>query len=245
MAAPDRGVRSSCASPLSTFTDATRVAAEYQRGRVLLAGDAAHIQPPAMAMGLSVGVQDAVNLGWKLAAVINGTAPDGLLDSYHSERQPIGQQLIRNVQGSLILALTGDELEPLRSVVRELVTYKDAAGHLAGMVSGLSIRYDMGSCEHPQLGLRMPPDRELALTDGTRTRVAELLHPARGVFITTIDDSEAAHLVTDWADRVDIVTGNWIAAQAPSSPAALEEVLIGPTATSPGQPQVAATCPRH
>jgi 2-polyprenyl-6-methoxyphenol hydroxylase-like FAD-dependent oxidoreductase len=213
---------------LSTFSDATRVAAEYRRGRVILAGDATHVQPPAMAMGLSVGVQDAVNLGWKLAAVIKGTAPDSLLDSYHSERHPIGEQLIRNVQASLTLALTGDELDPLRSVMRELVSYKDAAAHLVGMVSGLSIRYDMGAGEHPLLGLRMPPDRELALTDGTRTRVAELLHPARGVFITASDDSEARRLITGWADRVDIVNGNWVPAQPPGLPAALDEVLIRP-----------------
>jgi 2-polyprenyl-6-methoxyphenol hydroxylase-like FAD-dependent oxidoreductase len=209
-------------------SDAAGLAAEYRRGRVFLVGDAAHSIPPMAAWGLSAGVQDAVNLGWKLAAVINGGAPDGLLDSYHSERHPIGQQLMRNVQAALMLGATGNEMEPLRSVMRELAAYKDATGHLAGMVSGLSIRYDMGPGEHPLLGLRMPPDHELDLADGTRTRVAELLHPARGVFITTRDRSAAARLAADWADRVDIVTGSWVSAPAPGSRAVVDEVLIRP-----------------
>jgi hypothetical protein len=195
---------------------------------VFLAGDAAHIQPPAMALGLSVGVQDAVNLGWKLAATINGGAREDLLDSYHSERHPVGEQLMRNVRAAITLRLTGDELEPLRGVLRELVGYKDAARHLAGMVSGLGIRYDMGAGQHPLLGLRMPPDLELDLADGTRTRVAELLHPARGVFITTRDHSETAHLTAGRADRIDIVTGTWAPARASDPYAAPEEVLIRP-----------------
>ncbi|RAW09152.1 FAD-dependent monooxygenase, partial [Phytoactinopolyspora halophila] len=112
---------------LGCFTDASRVAAEYRRGRVFLAGDAAHVQPPAMAQGLSVGVQDAVNLGWKLAATVNGWAPGGLLDTYHTERHPIGQQLARNARAAIELRLTGEEMDPVRSVMSELVAYKDAA----------------------------------------------------------------------------------------------------------------------
>ena len=192
---------------MSSFTDASRVAAEYRRGRVFLAGDAAHVQPPAMAQGLSVGVQDAVNLGWKLAATIHGWAPAGLLDSYHAERHPIGQQLARNARAAIELRLTGEEMDPVRSVLSELVTYQDAAGHLAGMMSGLGIRYDVGPGDHPLLGRRMPPDLELTRPDGSHTRIADLLRPARGVLITTSDT--AAQLAVGWADRIQIITGAW------------------------------------
>ena len=187
---------------LSCFTDASRVAGEYRRGRVLLAGDAAHVQPPAMAQGLSVGVQDAVNLGWKLAATISGRAPDGLLDTYQAERLPIGRQLARNAAAAIELRLTGEEMDPVREVLGELVTCKDAAGHLAGMLSGLGIRYDMGPGDHPLLGKRIPPDLRLTLTDGTRPRIADLLHTARGLLITT-DQTDRPH---PWTDRIDTVT---------------------------------------
>src|SRR6185437_10870795 len=115
---------------MCAFSNAARLAAEYRRGRVFLAGDAAHDLPPLAGWGLSVGIQDAVNLGWKLAAAINGWAADGLLDSYHHERHPLGQQLLRNTQAASMLYLTGDEMEPLRSVMRELVAHRDTAGHL-------------------------------------------------------------------------------------------------------------------
>src|SRR5258708_10890370 len=122
-----------------------------------------------MAQGLSVGVQDAVNLGWKLAAAINCWAPDGLLDTYHAERHPIGQQLARNASAAIELRLTGEEMDPIRSVMTELMACKDAAGHLAGMLSGLGIRYHMGTRGHPLAGLRMPPDRALTSPDASRT----------------------------------------------------------------------------
>ncbi|RAW09160.1 FAD-dependent monooxygenase, partial [Phytoactinopolyspora halophila] len=107
--------------------NAASLAAEYRRGRVFLAGDAAHEIPPLAAWGLSAGLQDAVNLGWKLAATVNGWAPDGLLDTYHTERHPIGRQLIRNVKAASLLYLGGEEMDPVRSVMSELVAYKDAA----------------------------------------------------------------------------------------------------------------------
>src|SRR5690606_10388322 len=106
---------------ISCFTDASRAAAEYRRGRVFLAGDAAHVQPPAMAQGLSVGVQDAVNLGWKLAAAVQGWAPEDLLDSYHAERHPIGEQLARNARAAIELRLTGEDMDPVREIVGELL----------------------------------------------------------------------------------------------------------------------------
>ncbi|WP_344207661.1 FAD-dependent monooxygenase, partial [Actinomadura livida] len=163
--------------------NAAGLAEEYRRGRVFLAGDAAHAIPPLAAWGLSAGMLDAVNLGWKLAAAINGWAPDGLLDTYHAERHPVGRQLMRNVQAASMLYLGEDDLDPVREVVGELVARKDAAGHVAGMISGLGIRYDMGPGDHPLLGKRIPPDLRLTLTDGTRPRLADLLHTARGLHI--------------------------------------------------------------
>jgi 2-polyprenyl-6-methoxyphenol hydroxylase-like FAD-dependent oxidoreductase len=208
---------------ISCFSDASRVAAKYRRGRMFLAGDSAHVQPPAMAQGLSVGVQDAVNLGWKLAATINGWAPDGLLDTYHDERHPIGQQLARNARAAIELRLTGEEMDPVRGILRELVAYPGAAGHLAGMLSGLGIRYDMGPGGHSLLGLRMPPARELTCSDGRRVRIADLLRDGRGVLISTTGSAEAAQFAEGWADRIKIVTGAW-ADQGP----ALDAVLIRP-----------------
>ncbi|MCT2588413.1 FAD-dependent monooxygenase [Streptomyces sp. N2-109] len=214
---------------MAAFSNAAGLAAEYRRGRVFLAGDAAHNTPPLAGWGLAVGIQDAVNLGWKLAAVIGGSAPEGLLDSYHTERYPLGQQLMRNTHAGSMLYLSGEEMEPLREVMRELVDYKAAAGHLAGMVSGLSVRYDMGSGEHPLLGMRMPPECEVELPDGGRTRVAELLHQARGVFISTGGDGEAERLAAGWSDRVDVVTGSWApAAEGRPARTLPDAVLVRP-----------------
>jgi 2-polyprenyl-6-methoxyphenol hydroxylase-like FAD-dependent oxidoreductase len=212
----------------------SRLAAEYRHGRVLLAGDAAHDIPPLAAWGLSAGLQDAVNLGWKLAATINGWAPEDLLDTYHAERHPVGQQLVRNAQAASMLYLGDADMDPVRSVLAELVAYKDAAGHLAGIVSGLGIRYDMGPGDHPLLGLRMPPDRELTLPDGSRTRVADLLHGARGVLITTGDAGAFEQIAQGWADRIEIISGTWDSGRGP----ALDAVLIRPDGyiawTAPG-----------
>jgi 2-polyprenyl-6-methoxyphenol hydroxylase-like FAD-dependent oxidoreductase len=230
---------------ISAFTDAARLAAQYRHGRVFLAGDAAHDTPPLAAWGLSVGVQDAVNLGWKLAAVVGGWAGDGLLDTYHAERHPVGEQLMRNARASALLRLGGDEMEPLRGVLRELVAYKQAAEYLAGMVSGLGIRYDMGPGEQPLLGRRMPPDRGLVLVGGRRVRVAGLLCRARGVLITGSAGSEAARLGAGWADRIDVVAGTWDAVDGPALP---DEVLIRPDGyvawTAPGGGDLAAALGR-
>ncbi|WP_328565246.1 FAD-dependent monooxygenase [Streptomyces coelicoflavus] len=231
---------------ISCFTDASRAAAEYRRGRVFLAGDAAHVQPPAMAQGLSVGVQDAVNLGWKLAAVVRGRAPEGLLDTYHAERHPVGEQLARNARAAIELRLTGEDMDPVREVVGELLTHRDAAGYAAGMLSNLGIRYDLAKGDHPLLGLRMPPDRTLTLADGTRTRVAELLRTGRGLLITTGDTTgtptPTAPHHDDYADRVDTVTGTWTdtpdTTPGTTPDTALDAVLVRPDGyvawTAPG-----------
>ncbi|MEV0660661.1 FAD-dependent monooxygenase [Actinomadura luteofluorescens] len=212
---------------VSAFTDATRQAAEYRRGRVLLAGDACHIHIPAGAQGLSLGVQDAVNLGWKLAAVTGGRAPEGLLDTYHAERHPVGARVLRNTLAQSRLYLTGEEMEPMRVVLRELVTRPDAAFRLAAQISGVDVRYDMGGPGHPLLGLRLPPDWELDLPGGRR-RVADLLHAARGVFIDAAGSREALDRVSGWSDRIDVVAGAWAPVPGDDRPATLEQVLVRP-----------------
>ncbi|MFF3399996.1 FAD-dependent monooxygenase [Streptomyces sp. NPDC002659] len=213
---------------VSAFTNTTRQAAEYRRGRVLLSGDSTHIHVPAGAQGLSVGVQDAVNLGWKLAATVNGWAPEGLLDTYHSERHPVGQRLLRSTLAQSQLYLTGDEMEPLRSVMRELAQIPEAAHALAGMVSGLEVRYDVGASGHPLLGLRLRPDRELQLADGTRTKAVRLLHRGRGVLIDAGPSGEAGKLAAPWSDRVDVVAATWIPAEGATGQPAPESVLVRP-----------------
>ncbi|GAA4009920.1 FAD-dependent monooxygenase [Streptomyces marokkonensis] len=197
---------------ISSFTDTTRQASAYRAGRVFLAGDAAHIHMPAGAQGMSVGVQDAVNLGWKLAADITGWAPQGLLDTYHSERHPVGRMLMRNTRAQTRLYLSGAEMEPLRQVMGELVGIPEVARHLAGIVSGLDVRYDMGGATHPLAGLRMPPDQVLRRAGAGRVRIAELLHTGRPVLV--VAESGAAGEATarcadGWADRVDVAVGTW------------------------------------
>ncbi|MGH3467475.1 MAG: FAD-dependent monooxygenase, partial [Thermocrispum sp.] len=221
--------------------NATYLAAQYRRGRVFLAGDAAHEIPPLAAWSLSAGMQDAVNLGWKLAATINGWAPDGLLDTYHAERHPVGQHLVRNARAASKLYLGDADMDPIRSVLAEMLTDKDAATHLAGIVSGLGIRYDMGPGDHPKLGLRMPPDRELLLPDGGRARIDDLLHAARGVLITTDGSGEFERIAAAWADRIEVVTGIKPAGRE----ATLDAVLIRPDGyvawTAPGSEQDLST----
>jgi 2-polyprenyl-6-methoxyphenol hydroxylase-like FAD-dependent oxidoreductase len=212
---------------VSAFTDATRQVTEYRRGRVLLAGDAAHIHLPAGGQGLSVGIQDAANLGWKLAATIRGWAPEGLLDTYHTERHPVGARVLRNTLAQGILYLRGSEVEPLRSVMAELVAIPDVARHLSGMVSGLDIRYDVGLSGPPLLGARLP-DHELELSDGGRTRVSDLLHPARGVLLSAEWAAEVRRLAAGWADRVDLVTGRWMPAAPAGHQPLPDSALIRP-----------------
>ncbi|MEU8654532.1 FAD-dependent monooxygenase [Streptomyces sp. NPDC048737] len=212
--------------------NSSALAREYRRGRVLLAGDAAHEIPPLAAWGLSAGLQDAVNLGWKLAAAVEGRAPEGLLDTYHAERHPVGEQLVRNARAAAKLYLGDEAMDPVREVVGELLAHKDAAEQVAGVVSGLGIRYDLAKGDHPLLGRRMPPDTTLTLADGTRPRVAELLRTGRGLLLTT-DDTTArtAHRHTD---HVDVVTGTWTT----EPPTPLDAVLVRPDGyvawTSPG-----------
>ncbi|MCB5170191.1 FAD-dependent monooxygenase [Streptomyces bambusae] len=189
---------------VSSFGDATRLVTEYRRGRVLLAGDAAHIHLPAGGQGMNTSIQDAVNLGWKLGAVVRGRAPEALLDTYHAERHPVGERLMMNTQAQGLLFLSGAEVQPLRDVLNELIRYPEVSRHFAAMVSGLEIRYALDGGAHPLLGRRLP-DVGLAghRLVGSST---EALRPARGVLLDFADNAGLRSRATPWLDRVDIVT---------------------------------------
>ncbi|HSV65541.1 MAG TPA: FAD-dependent monooxygenase [Mycobacteriales bacterium] len=189
---------------VSSFTDATRQVTEYRRGRVLLAGDAAHIHLPAGGQGLSTGVQDAANLGWKLAASTRGWAPPGLLDTYHGERHPAGARLLMNTRAQGMVFLGGDEADPLRDLFTELIAYDDVKRHLAGIVSGLDVRYDLGTGRDPLVGRRLAA-RSLRGPAGV-TSTMRLLHPARGVLLDLADDPGVRAVAAGWPDRVTTVT---------------------------------------
>ena len=193
---------------ISRFTDMTRQAASYREGRVLLAGDAAHVHPPQGGQGLNTGIQDAVNLGWKLAQVANGTSPDGLLDTYHAERHPVGARVQRNSRVYNVLRGTGEHIEALRGTISELLSMDEPRKRFAGMVSGLGIHYDLGA-GHPLLGRRMP-DLDLVTADGP-VRVFDLLHEARPVLLNLGEPGGLA--IAARAGRVRLVdakhTGRW------------------------------------
>jgi bifunctional hydroxylase/dehydrase len=187
----------------TSFGNATRQVTQYRRGRVILAGDAAHIHLPAGGQGMNTGIQDATNLGWKLAAEVNGWAPPGLLDSYHSERHPVGAWLLTNTQAQGLLFLSGDQMQPLRDVLTNLIElFPDVARYLVDLVAQLGIRYDVGPGDHPLLGLRMPPDQPV---NGGTARAAELLRSGRGALLDFTGDDELSRTAAGWGDRVDTV----------------------------------------
>ncbi|HEX5656882.1 MAG TPA: FAD-dependent monooxygenase, partial [Polyangiales bacterium] len=165
---------------LSRFSDAARQAASYRERRVLLAGDAAHVHAPAGGQGLNLGVQDAVNLGWKLAQVVHGTAPESLLDTYQRERHPVAARVLQLTMSAMALNRGDARTKALRATITELLKLDEPRKRYAGMLSGLDIHYDLGA-GHALLGRRMP-DLELAIADGPR-RVYTLLHAARPVLL--------------------------------------------------------------
>ncbi|MGW5437002.1 FAD-dependent monooxygenase [Nocardia asteroides] len=189
---------------VSAFGDAARLVTEYRRGRVLLAGDAAHVHLPAGGQGMNTGIQDAVNLGWKLAAVVRGTAPAALLDTYHAERYPVGERLLANTKAQSLFILGGEEVGPLREVLRELVAYPEVERHLAARVTGLDIRYDVGRGSHPLLGARLP--RRGLVRGGQATDTAALLRSGRGVLLDLTGNPALRRRAQPWTDRVDVVT---------------------------------------
>lgn len=165
---------------ISRFTDMTRQAASYRNRRVLLAGDSAHVHYPVGGQGLNVGVQDAVNLGWKLAEVVKKQAPDSLLDTYHSERHPVGARVLQNTMAQTELARSNPRIDAVRSSLTELLSMDEPRKRFAGMISGLDIHYDLGD-GHALLGRRMP-DLELSTSNGP-IRVFALLHGARPLLL--------------------------------------------------------------
>ncbi|MDT9687555.1 FAD-dependent monooxygenase [Streptomyces sp. P9(2023)] len=196
----------SAAEPVwvSAFSDAAHQVDEYRRGRVLLAGDAAHIHLPAGGQGMNTSVQDSVNLGWKLAAVVRGTAPPALLDTYHDERHEVGRRLLANTRAQSMLILGGEEAGPVRDILGDLLAFPEVERQLAARVSGLDIRYEVGGGPHPLLGARMP---QLRLTHADRsTSSSELLRTGRGLLLDLADNATLRGRAQGWTDRVDVVT---------------------------------------
>ena len=191
---------------ISRFTDMTRQAASYRDRRVLLAGDAAHVHSPVGGQGLNTGVQDAVNLGWKLAQVVGGTSPESLLDTYHAERHPVAARVLSNTMAQTALNRPADaRLEALRDTVSELLSMDEPRKRFAAMMSGLDIHYDLGE-GHPLLGRRMP-DLDLVTADGP-LRVFTLLHDARPVLLNLGEPGGFDN--TPWADRIQLIDAKYV-----------------------------------
>jgi 3-(3-hydroxy-phenyl)propionate hydroxylase len=190
---------------ISRFTDMARQAASYRDRRVLVAGDAAHVHFPVGGQGLNIGVQDAVNLGWKLAQVVNETSPERLLDTYHAERHPVGASVLHNTLAQTVLLRAGERIEALRDTMSELLSMDEPRKRIAAMMSGLDIHYDLGD-GHPLLGRRMP-DLDLTTANG-QLRVFTLLHDARPVLLNFGQPGDFD--ITPWADRVQLIDANYV-----------------------------------
>jgi len=182
---------------LSRFTDMARQAASYRQQRVLLAGDAAHVHGPTGGQGLNIGVQDAVNLGWKLAQAVRGTSPESLLDSYHAERHPVAARVLKNALAQTALMRGDDRTKAMHDRLSELLKLDEPRKQYGGMMSGLDVHYDLGP-GHPLLGRRMP-DLDV-ITEGGPRRVFRLLHHGRPVLLN-LGDPDALDIAS-WAERV-------------------------------------------
>jgi hypothetical protein len=191
---------------VDAFGDGSRQAGRYRMGRLLLAGDSAHLQMPVGGQALNLGLQDAVNLGWKLAADVRGWAPATLLDTYHLERHPVGSRVQATVRAQSMLLLGGNETDAMRTVLGELLGLGSARGHLAELLSGIDVRYDVGAAGHPLLGMRLP-HLDLVTASG-RCGTSAQLHRARG-FLLSLSNSPATRrlrgAVSAWSSRVDLV----------------------------------------
>ncbi len=190
---------------ITRFTDTTRQAATYRAGRVLLAGDAAHVHSPVGGQGLNIGVQDAMNLGWKLAQVVKGTSPESLLDTYHAERHPVAARVLRDTMAQVALMRADDRTEAARDIVTELLSMDEPRRTFAARVSGLDVHYDLGA-GHPLLGRRMP-DLDLVTAHGP-VRVYDLLHAARPVLLN-LGEPESRGAGAGWAHRVQMVDASY------------------------------------
>jgi 3-(3-hydroxy-phenyl)propionate hydroxylase len=193
---------------ISRFSDATRQAAAYRKGRVLLVGDAAHIHSPAGGQGIGLGIQDAVNLGWKLAQVVKGVSSDDLLDTYHAERHPAAARALKYTMAHSLLQQSDLRIDALRDTIADMLSLDAARTQVAGLISGLDVTYDLGE-GHPLLGRRMP-DLDLSTADGPK-RVFTLLHEARPALLNLGEPGSID--ISPWADRVQHIdaeyTGTW------------------------------------
>ncbi len=199
----------------------TRQADRYRDGRILLAGDAAHVFFPLGGQALSTGVEDAVNLGWKLAAEVRGWAPGGLLDTYHGERHPVGARACHTTRAQAALLYPMDRMTPLREIITELIAFDDVNEYLVRMAGGLDVRYPLPADEpHPLLGCRLP-ELDVAVA-GADTSVAGLLHSGRGLLLDLGSTEDLAEQAAGWADRVTVVTA------APSTEIDATALLLRP-----------------
>jgi 2-polyprenyl-6-methoxyphenol hydroxylase-like FAD-dependent oxidoreductase len=220
----------------SRFSDASRLVDDYRLGRVFFAGDAAHIHLPVGGQGVNLGIQDAANLGWKLAAQVGGSAPAGLLDTYHAERHPVAARVLRNTRAQAVLLNSGgnEDVAALRAIVVELMRLPQANRYLSGMISGLDTCYERAEDDHPLVGYRMP-DLDLVTEDGA-TRLSALTHDGRGLLLRF--DSPGLPSLRGWDERVRSV---W--ATSTTADLAVDTVLVrpdghvawaGPSADTPG-----------
>jgi hypothetical protein len=185
----------------TTWTDRARQATTYRNGRVLLAGDAAHIHAPLGGQGLNLGLGDAMNLGWKLAATIHDNAPEGLLDSYHTERHPVGVQVLDWSRAQVAIMKPDPASRALNAIVRDLIATRDGATYIAGRVWGVSTHYDLGG-DHPLVGHSVP---NFELEDGTR--VNELLRDGQGMLLDFDGTASLQPWTSDYGDRIKYVSG--------------------------------------
>ena len=189
---------------IARFSDASLQAEQYRRGRILLAGDAAHVHFPAGGQGVNLGLQDAVNLGWKLAAEVRGRAPDGLLDTYHGERQPVAAAVLHNVRAQVALMDPDPRTDALRELFTELMRFDEVNAHLSTMITGAGVVYPVGGRADDPLAGRMLPSLPLKTAEGTTT-LAELLHDARPLLLDLSGDSALRAVADPWTDRVRVV----------------------------------------
>ena len=186
----------------TTWTDRARQATTYRNGRVLLAGDAAHIHAPLGGQGLNLGLGDAMNLGWKLAATIQNKAPEGLLDSYHTERHPIGAQVLDWSRAQVSIMRPDPHARALNAIVRDLMNTRDGATYFAGRVWGIFTHYDLGG-DHPLVGRSVP---NFELEDGAR--IGELMHDGQGILLDFDKNTSLRSLAAEYGDRIRYISGS-------------------------------------
>jgi hypothetical protein len=200
----------------TTWTDRARQATTYRKGRVLLAGDAAHIHSPLGGQGLNLGLGDALNLGWKLAATIQKNAPEGLLDSYQTERHPLGIQVLDWSRAQVAIMKPDPASRALNAIVRDLMNTRDGATYIAGRVWGVSTQYDLGG-GHPLVGYSVP---NFELEDGAR--IGELMHDGQGMLLDFDGYPSLKTVASEYGDQMKYVSGR------PKEQLGLSAVLIRP-----------------